>query len=304
MNDYRNGVLNVVDIQTKLQSFMIKQVLQLIKGTKAKWKYLAVYWIGLHLRKYVPSFASLLIPHSERIPSYYVKALNLFRAFVQRVPNFMERENVTVKFIYHNMLESRCIPPRVLTIHPTINFSETWKWVQCHFVDPKYRDLAWRIAHHLYKFNITRNSKCYLCKLSTESLTHLFYDCSVLHGLWSFVASVLLDLTGCQVKISLNAILFNILKPHTVSHYNDLLMLLINLVKFCIWTLRNQAKHEFLKVTHICIKTMFIRTLRLRIKADFARFDTSTFCKYWCRNNHIAYVEGEALHIPLRLHPP
>ena len=81
LNDYRNGGLNVVDIQTKLQSFMIKQVLQLIKGTKAKWKYLAVYWIGLHLRKYVPSFASLLIPHSERIPSYYVKALNLFRAF-------------------------------------------------------------------------------------------------------------------------------------------------------------------------------------------------------------------------------
>ena len=170
--------MNVVDIQTKLQSFMIKQVLQLIKGTKAKWKYLAVYWMGLHLRKYVPSFASLLIPHSERIPSYYVKALNLFRAFVQRGPNFMERENVTVKCIYHNMLESRCIPPRVLTIHPTINFSETWKWVQCHFVDPKYRDLAWRIAHqilptqsYLYKFNITRNSKCYLCKLSTEILS-------------------------------------------------------------------------------------------------------------------------------------
>ena len=64
----------------------------------------SVYWIGLHLRKYVPSFASLLIPHSERIPSYYVKALNLFRAFVQRVPNFMERENVTIKLIYHNML--------------------------------------------------------------------------------------------------------------------------------------------------------------------------------------------------------
>ena len=73
-----------------------------------------------------------------------------------------------------------------------------------------------------------------------ESLTHLFYECSVLHGLWSFVASVLLYLTGCQVNISLNAILFNIFKPHTVSHYNDLLMLLINLVKKIIWTLRNR----------------------------------------------------------------
>jgi len=65
------------------------------------------------------------------------------------------------------------------------------------------------------------------------------------HGLWSFVSSLLLDLTGCQVKNSLQAILFNILKPHTVSHYDALLMLLTNLVFFL--TLRNQAKHEFLK---------------------------------------------------------
>ena len=48
--------------------------------------------------------------------------------------NFMERQSVTTKFIYNNMLEYRCIPPRVLTIHPAINFSETWKWVQCYFV--------------------------------------------------------------------------------------------------------------------------------------------------------------------------
>ena len=111
--------------------------------------------------------------------------------------------------------------------------------------------------------------------------------------MWSFVSSVLLDLTGCQVNISVNAILFNIFKPHIVSHYNDLLMLLINVVKFCIWTLRNQAKLEFLKVTHICIKTMFLRTLRLRIKTYFTRFSSSTFGKYWCRNNRIAYVEGD-----------
>ena len=49
---------------------------------------------------------------------------------------------------------------------------------------------------------------------------------------------------------------------------------------------------------------MFLRTLRLRIKTDFTRFDSSTFGKYWCRNNRIAYVDGESLHIPLRLHPP
>ena len=139
---------------------MIKHVLQLIKGNKAKWKYLAVYWIGLHLRKYVPSFASLLIPHSERIPSYYVKALKLFREFVKRVPNFMERQSVTTQLIYNSMVESRCIPPRVLTIHPTIKFSDTWKWVQCHFVDPNTGILhgVSRTKFYLHKVTCTSST--------------------------------------------------------------------------------------------------------------------------------------------------
>lgn len=311
LNDFPNGGLNIVDIQSKLESLLVKQVLQLIKGNKAKWKYLAVYWIGLHLREFVPSFASLLIPHSERIPVYYTRALQLFRTFVQRVPNLMACHCVTTKFIYNNMLESRLKPPRVLRIHPTIDFSETWKWVQCSFVDPKYRDLAWRVAHqilptqsYLFKFNITRNSKCYLCKRNTETLTHLFYDCSIINGLWSFVASVLLELTGCQIHISVKAILFNIFKPHAFAHFNELLMLMINLLKFCIWTKRNQAKHEFKKVSPTCIKAFFIRTLSLRIKADFERYDASTFSRYWCRNNSVVCVEGNVIRILLRLHPP
>ena len=70
-NEFPKGGLNIVDIQTKLESLLVKQVLQLIKGTKAKWTYLAVYWIGLHLKHFVPSFASLDIPHSENILGYY-----------------------------------------------------------------------------------------------------------------------------------------------------------------------------------------------------------------------------------------
>lgn len=310
-NEFQKGGLNIVDIQTKLESLLVKQVLQLIKGTKAKWKYLAVYWIGLHLRHFVPSFASLDIPHSGNIPGYYKLALQLFRKFVELVPNFMTNQSVSTKFIYKNMLESRLKPPRVQGVHPTIDYTKTWKWIQCTFVDPRYRDLAWRIAHqilptqsYLYKYNISRNSKCYLCKRYVETLYHLFYECPILNGLWSFVASVLLQLTGCQVSISLKAILFNIFAPHVQAHFNELLLLLINLLKFCIWCKRNQAKHEFKKVTTICIKAFFIRTLSLRIKADFERLDKATFSKYWCKNYSVVRVEGNSIKILLRLHPP
>ena len=41
-----------------------------------------------------------------------------------------------------------------------------------------------------------------------------------------------------------------------------------------------------------------------RIRADFVRFDSDRFCKYWCKNNNIVLLEGESIKILLRLHPP
>ena len=42
-NTFLNGGLNIVDITNKLASCLVRQVLQLIIGHKAKWKYLAIY---------------------------------------------------------------------------------------------------------------------------------------------------------------------------------------------------------------------------------------------------------------------
>ena len=120
INNFQNGGLDIVDIKTKLETFLVGQVLQLIKGTKAKWKYFAIYWIGLHLRKYVPLFASLAIPHAEHIPKYYTLALQFFRIFEQKVPQFISCQSVTTKFIYNHLLEKRKEPSRILKVHPTI----------------------------------------------------------------------------------------------------------------------------------------------------------------------------------------
>ena len=49
-------------------------------------------------------------------------------------------------------------------------------------------------------------------------------------------------------------------------------VLLINLMKFCIWTKRNMCRFEFHKVTSLTIKCVFMNLISLRIKADFIRF--------------------------------
>ena len=235
----------------------------------------------------------------------------MFRVFESKVPEFMFRQKVATKFIYYHMLDNRKQPSRILKVYPTIDFNTAWKWIQCSFVDPKYRDLAWRVINeilptqsYLYKLNISRNVKCYLCKRSVETLSHLFVACPMLNGLWNLVEDVLFQLTDSQVKITIRAILFNIFQPHVTTRFNELLILLVNLMKYCIWITRNEAKHERKNVTTIDIKAFFITTLSSRIRADFVRFDSDMFCKYWCNNNNIALLEGESIKILLRVHPP
>ena len=87
---------------------------------------------------------------------------------------------------------------------------------------------------------------------------------------------VLFQLTDSQVKITIRAILFNIFQPHVTTRFNELLILLVNLMKYCIWITRNEAKHESKNVTTIGIKAFFIRTLSSRIRADFVRFDSDS----------------------------
>jgi len=116
------------------------------------------------------------------------------------VPDFMGRQSVTTKCIHCKLIQRKQIKPRVTRVYPIIVFAETSKWVQCAFVDPRYRDLAWRIAHHiipiqslLYTYNISRNITCHLCKRQPEIISHIFYECHTLNGLWSFVEAIQQD---------------------------------------------------------------------------------------------------------------
>ena len=58
---------------------------------------------------------------------------------------------------------------RVIKIGPTIDMSQSWKWIHCDFVNPIYTDLAWRITHQIlptqcliYEYNIY-NMPVFIC---------------------------------------------------------------------------------------------------------------------------------------------
>ena len=310
-NNFSEGGFQVINISVKIDSLRVKHILNIIKGTDAKWGFLAKYWVGIHLRKYAPALAALDCPHSERMPPFYWRVLHVFRLFIAAFPTYTANQTVTTKFIYQRLLNKDLHSPRICGVYPLIDFSLTWKWVNCPFVDAPYRDLSWRIAHnvlptqsYLYKYGISRISKCYLCGRGVETLQHLFFGCTALHGLWSFVENVFASLTGTNVSIPLQTILFNVFQERTHAVHNELLVLLVNMFKHSIWFKRNQSKFEFLNVNALHIKSLFISTLSLRIKADFHRLDLVSFQKYWGLDNSVLLVNNNSIKILLRLHPP
>ena len=308
-NNFKDGGLNVVNIRIKLNALLIKHVLKLIKGNESKWTFFARYWIGIQLRKYNSALAALTMPHSETTPTFYSEVLAFFRIFIKECPNYCGTEIITTKFIYNKLFKVN--KPKVVMDFPTVDFKSTWANIQCPFVDPRYRDLAWRIAHQalvtqykLYTFNLSRNSKCNLCNRSIESFSHLFCECRVVTSSWSFVEFLLKELTGCVVNITRKIILFNVFQKHVVPQFNEILLLLVNLLKSCIWKKRNEAKYNKKIVTALGIKSLFLSIVKSRIKADHQRFDEKKFTTYWSRNKSIVNLDGDNIKILLRLHPP
>ena len=56
LNTFADGGLNIVDIRTKVESLFVKKVLQLIKEHNARWKLLAVYWLGIYHKEHLVLF--------------------------------------------------------------------------------------------------------------------------------------------------------------------------------------------------------------------------------------------------------
>ena len=70
-----------------------------------------------------------------------------------------------------------------------------------------------------------------------------FFYCTVLHGLWSFVKFVFTSLTGKNVSISLQAILFNVFQLSVQTEHNELSVLRVNLFKHCSSNMNFKSKY-------------------------------------------------------------
>jgi hypothetical protein len=303
-NELHNGGLKIVNIELKIMALHVKHIVKIFT-TDAKWRYFAIYWLGHSLRSIEPAFADNLIPHSLNTPTFYRTALMYFRRSIAGHPNV---KNLVTKMIYSRLMSNNLTVPRVVGKYPRVDFVEVWKGVHHAFIDASYRDIGWRVAHHilpvgeyLYEKNITRYCCCYFCP-GVETLNHLLVFCPIVREFWQFVERFISQYAEQRIKITANAIIFGQFKQSSVTENNTVLFYAMALGKYCIWMLRNKAKFEQQIISCKSITGFFISHIRLRILADFQRFNLNKFQSIWCKNKVLAEVSNDKVQIVLK--PP
>ena len=91
--------------------------------------------------------------------------------------------------------------------------------------------------HRLAKIGYAQNGLCTFCRVESETLYHLFYECSFTSQLQNYFASFWFLVSGKRVNLTLQDVLLGKLDEEV-----NLLNFFITLVKLHIWISRNHGE--------------------------------------------------------------
>ena len=283
------GGLGIFHLRSRFAALRCSHVKRLIMdGPPTKWKHFATFWVGLSLRKWAPNLASNLLPHSDWQPEFYQAALNEFRIF--NAGNSVDPRSLTVKSLYNYFIKQAAITPRCIAAEPAINFTTTWRVLNNCDIDPRARDVMWRLAHGVlpvrYFLNHIHVTNCVLCPLcrvnnSWETTTHLFLHCPIARPIWVFLLPCLTRIAGKVLQINDVNVFFLNFDANLEQSNAAILARLFSEVIYCIWTKRNAVVFDRVKCVPQDIKLLFLYRLRVRLKADLLRLGEHLFNVCW-----------------------
>ena len=99
-------------LKLKCHLLYLNHLQKFINNHEAKWTYFAKYWIGLHLRKLNPSFASNNFPHSEYVPIFYEHCTTVLDSFLQTNQD-LDFNTLHKKLLYKTLLQDEYTLPKL-----------------------------------------------------------------------------------------------------------------------------------------------------------------------------------------------
>ena len=107
------------------------------------------------------------------------------------------------------------------------------------------KELQYKIIHRylptnrlLYKMGKVESTRCTLCNLQTETISHLFYECTCVKSLWSFIENALRQAGYNGIKFECSHVVLGYNYSEKCTPKNAYINNIILYVKLYIWHVR------------------------------------------------------------------
>ena len=204
------GGLGIVDFKDKVKALQLKFVTLICDDSYSPpWVYLARYFLGLQLRKYLPVSSFLQcnsLPHSF-IPSPFYSSLLSFINNYHDLFSLFSSPNCSTKSIYGHISSRKSVYPVCeLSWIVALGKDREWKipWLNSRLglSSGFENDVLWKIYHRVLKtasylksWGLRISELCDLCSV-VEDIDHVFLSCPVAVDVWKFVRPYISDLLG------------------------------------------------------------------------------------------------------------
>ena len=291
---FKNGGLNIPCINTKIKAFYLSHICRFLNDDDIPWKYFTTYWIGIQLRKYKLSLASNSMPHSDTVPSFYVKCLQYLREY-ESLSTFTHH-SLSSKNLYSAFINT--VEPKCVREAPHINFQNTFNNIFSKAIDSYCRNTCYKIAHNvlyvnafLSKFIRSTPIRCTFCS-SPETITHLLLQCKFTLPLNRLCLYLIHLVTNGNALFREKW--FRYFDVSADPNIKYVILILLAESRCIIWRARNEVKKDKIALNSHDLAYRFINRIRYRIFLDFKRLHVNKFYEHWSdfcviENDNIRY---------------
>lgn len=153
------------------------------------------------------------------------------------------------------------------------------------------------VSYYMHNIGVYKNNTCIFCKIHVETISHMFYECAFVKPLVNIVKNFLNIISDNQFpQFNISHIRFHHF-PFVIlcKEVESLCLFLISLLVYIIWKVRCIVKFEKKVISRNRLILMYINQLIQRIRADFYRFSTPCFLRYWCRTKLFCEIDNGEL---------
>ena len=279
INNLNDGGLGVLDIQSRISAFRIKEIIYFILHSHCLESIVAQHWLALPLKKWFDTSDFILSPKRSRVNAYYKGSVSEFRDFHARWGH-RPLDEATIKLIYADRLGKRVTTPKIFLreLQPKgVDGNTLFTRLHGSLISNEVRDLWFRIIHQilntrlrLHNFRIINTMICPLCRYNVESEQHLFFDCPKISNVKT-ILDKLLTISNVDIyTVNLGKIFEGV-----DAQYNSIVL---GEFMYSVWLVRNAIvfRQETLQLQNI-----FFSRLKTRIRADKKRLLIDVFRSIW-----------------------